>query len=79
MSEDAAIRKQAFLAAAKRGSVPDLEAYIQDSNVNDHDELGNTALHYASSADHIDAVKYLVEVGKADINATNHQGETRML
>lgn len=77
MSEDSIIERQAFFAAAKRGSVPDLETFKKSFSANEHDELGNTALHYSASANHVDAVKYLVKVGKADVNATNHQGETR--
>jgi len=42
MSDELAIKKQAFFAAAKRGSVPDIHTYSADIKVNEHDELGNT-------------------------------------
>jgi ankyrin repeat protein len=47
-------------------------------DVNVQDELGNTALHWSASADHLDAVQYLVETLKLDVNAVNKVGDTAL-
>ncbi|KAG2180895.1 hypothetical protein INT43_008475 [Umbelopsis isabellina] len=44
-------------------------------SINDRDDQGLTALHYASDGGHLDVIKLLVEKG-ADVNALTNDHET---
>jgi ankyrin repeat protein len=46
------------------------------ADVNITDSKGNTPLHEMMCFLDVDAVKYMVEVGKADMNIKNHAGRT---
>jgi hypothetical protein len=61
-----------LMEAAKRGDVAEVKAIAQSHAelVNQKDETGATALHYAAFDGHCDVVRVLVEHG-ADINATD--------
>lgn len=63
-----------FIAAAKQGNVADVRAILQRRAelINERDQLGATALHYAAFSGHRDVVQALVEQG-AEINATDSQ------
>eukprot|EP01080_Neovahlkampfia_damariscottae_P000975 gene975-9882_t len=65
---------QYFMACSKKGDVDGLATTKLNANVTD--ELGNTGVHWASSAGYLDAVKYLVEKRKAKINTVNNNGDT---
>src|SRR5690242_13451228 len=59
------------------GIVDDLEALLKlgvDVNVQDH--LGNSALHYASAAGHVQAVSRLLANNKIQVNVANNMGDT---
>jgi ankyrin repeat protein len=43
------------------------------------DKEGNTELHFACKNENLDLVKYLFEVGRADVNAKNSRGQTPLL
>ncbi len=79
MSEptEAQILLQRFFASAKRGDLDDFKEEMKSQkNINVTDELGNTAVHWAASAGHLDLVRYLVEQCKANVNPKNKIGES---
>ena len=49
------------------------------ADVNFKDIYGRTSLHMASFSGHLNVVKLLVEEGKADVCATNRNGESSLL
>jgi|SRR5947209_1154140 len=65
---------QSLIDAARLGMVGELRAIARSHPdlVNQRDETGATALHYAAFGGHRDAVRVLVEAG-ADINAVDEQ------
>jgi ankyrin repeat protein len=60
---------------AQLGNMQQLRAILTAGNVNDVDDKGWTALHYASHCETVDCVKYCIEVG-ANVNARNNLGYT---
>ena len=47
-----------FIEAAKRGNEDQLEELLAaGENINQVDSLGNTALHWAASGGHVEAIK----------------------
>lgn len=40
---------------------------------------GDGVLHVAAVGDHLDAIQYLIDTGKADVNAANAQGQTPLM
>lgn len=83
------VEKDIYFAAAKTGNVDTLEeSKVSVTTVDefgkylilwifDQQFVGNTGLHWAAGAGHIDAVQFLVEKRKADVNAQNKNGDTR--
>jgi ankyrin repeat protein len=68
--------KDSWFLSAKQGRDDDLKELVgKIGDVNVKDQLGNTALHYASSGNHAACVKVLLGA-KANINAQNNLGET---
>ena len=68
--------EDAWFISAKQGRDDDLgELVSKVKDVNAEDNLGNTALHYSSYANHLACVKILINA-KANVNAKNHLGET---
>eukprot|EP00033_Pygsuia_biforma_P001817 GCRY01002031.1.p1 GENE.GCRY01002031.1~~GCRY01002031.1.p1 ORF type:complete len:141 (-),score=23.82 GCRY01002031.1:125-547(-) len=66
-----------FLEAAKRGDAESLQDYLTSSvNITFTDTLGNSALHWASSAGHLDCVMVLLKSKAFDVNSTNNLKET---
>lgn len=63
-----------LIDAAKRGATEELEAIVcaHPELINQRDETGATALHYAAFGGHRDAVRALVQHG-AEINAADAQ------
>ncbi|KAL0481263.1 hypothetical protein AKO1_012808 [Acrasis kona] len=79
-SDDSVDQRVVFFASAKQGSVGGMKQLVDEgfTNYNGKDELGNTALHWSASADHLDAVEYLVDVLKLDVDAVNNVGDTAL-
>lgn len=67
--------KEAWFISAKQGRADDVKELIGKIDINLGDSLGNTALHYAAHAGHLQVVTLLVS-SKANVNAKNKQGET---
>lgn len=65
---------QSLIEAARLGMVEEVRAiaHRHPELLNQRDETGATALHYAAFGGHRDAVRVLVEAG-ADINAVDEQ------
>jgi hypothetical protein len=63
-----------LIEAAEKGAIEDVKAIAQSHPelVNQHDETGATALHYAAFGGHREVVRFLVQQG-ADINARDGQ------
>lgn len=62
---------------ASLGWIEKVKESLKNSNVNDRDIWGRTALINASSKGHLEVVKYLIEKG-ADIHAKNNYGKTAL-
>jgi ankyrin repeat protein len=77
---DVVDKKKIFFAAAKQGSVANMQGVITEGfkETTSVDELGNTALHWSASADHLEAVQFEVEKLKININAQNKVGDTAL-
>ncbi|KAG2385993.1 hypothetical protein C9374_003142 [Naegleria lovaniensis] len=68
-----------YFSASKRGQVLEIQELLNEDskfNVLQLDEFGNTALHWAAGAGHLDCVKYLVETLKLPLDSTNKFGDT---
>jgi ankyrin repeat protein len=63
-----------LIEAAEKGAMEDVKAIAQSypALINEYDETGATALHYAAIGGHRDVVRFLVQHG-ADINARDGQ------
>jgi hypothetical protein len=59
--------------AARVGDLQQLRVALSVDNLNDGDEYGCTALHYAAEYGHDECVKYCIEMG-ADVNARCNDG-----
>lgn len=68
---------QLLFMGAKRGCVEDITTAVTKHgvDVNEHDELGNTPLHYAAGSGHTEAVEELLRLG-GNVTATNGVGDT---
>eukprot|EP00005_Dracoamoeba_jomungandri_P005949 CAMPEP_0174260660 /NCGR_PEP_ID=MMETSP0439-20130205/10193_1 /TAXON_ID=0 /ORGANISM="Stereomyxa ramosa, Strain Chinc5" /LENGTH=155 /DNA_ID=CAMNT_0015344951 /DNA_START=49 /DNA_END=516 /DNA_ORIENTATION=+ len=66
-----------FIEFAKRGQWDQMEQLENDVDINGTDSLGNTALHWAASGGHVDAIDWLLEKG-ANIHATSKDGDTAL-
>lgn len=75
MSETVDNTLELYFSYAKVGNSDGLEE-LSKIDVNKQDDLGNTALHWAASGNHLDCVKYLVEKRKAKVNSANLNGDT---
>eukprot|EP00127_Corallochytrium_limacisporum_P003077 Clim_evm6s146 gene=Clim_evmTU6s146 len=66
-----------LLDAAKEGECEELREFIEiyPDHINEANDEGLTALHYAVTSGEIEAVEDLIKVG-ADVNATDHDGWT---
>ncbi|CAM0136699.1 unnamed protein product [Umbelopsis sp. WA50703] len=62
---------------AREGDISKLSACFNEAydSINDRDDQGLTALHYACDRGHLDIIKLLVEKG-ADVNALTKENET---
>eukprot|EP01120_Amphizonella_sp_Union-15-10_P012171 TRINITY_DN536_c0_g1_i1.p1 TRINITY_DN536_c0_g1~~TRINITY_DN536_c0_g1_i1.p1 ORF type:complete len:149 (-),score=28.37 TRINITY_DN536_c0_g1_i1:59-505(-) len=69
--------QNALFLSAKAGRSDDVQELLKTNiNFNAKDELGNTALHYASSAGHTQCVQLLLNSGKSNPDAQNNVGDT---
>jgi len=69
--------KSALFSAAKQGRVEDIpEILATKIDVNTIDQLGNTPLHYAASANHAHVVEILLSNPKININVQNSYKDT---
>jgi len=69
--------KSALFSASKQGRAEDLpEILATNVDVNLTDQLGNTPLHYATSANHVHVVEILLSNPKININAQNNYKDT---
>lgn len=64
-----------YFSYSKVGNVDGLEEFSK-MDINKTDDLGNTALHWACSGNHLDCVKYIVEKRKGKVNLKNKNGDT---
>ena len=70
-------QRNAFIWAASSGSVDALiELYKAGSDPNKHEKDGLTALHCASSRNHIECIKILLDVCKADVDIMDNNNCT---
>lgn len=70
-----AARNEALREAAKTGDVATLSSLIaQGVNINQRDASGATALHYATSCGHDEAVAVLLACVNVNVNAANEEG-----
>lgn len=69
--------KEEFMKAAQEGSLSTLTLSVikKSVNVNEKDEQGFTALHYASMQEQLPAVIHLI-TNEAEINVTDNEGKT---
>lgn len=68
-----------LLAATRYGQLEAIQYLIEHgAHVNDKEDLGNTALHFAASSGNIQTVAYLLKHG-ADVKAANNHGDTPLL
>ena len=66
-----------LFAASKRGDVETLRAAVAaGARADQADALGNTPLHYAANAGHLDVVDELTQRLGAAVNAENTAGDT---
>jgi len=66
-----------IFSASKVGDIDALKKSVAGgANVGKADDLGNTPLHYAANAGHVDAVQALVNTYGAPVNAVNSAGDT---
>ena len=64
-------------SASKIGDVESIrKAVAAGARVDQPDDLGNTPLHYAANAGHVDAVQELLTAFGAPVNAVNSAGDT---
>ncbi|KAL6061525.1 Osteoclast-stimulating factor 1 [Balamuthia mandrillaris] len=77
MADERAENQRLFIEFSKRGQIDNMEMMLGEDgvSVNGKDSLGCTALHWAASAGHVEAIKWLL-ANKANPNAQNNQGET---
>jgi len=69
--------KSALFSASKQGRAEDIpEILATNVDVNLTDQLGNTPLHYAASANHANVVEILISNPKININAQNSYKDT---
>ena len=64
--------------AAQKNDLEKLVKVLRYGGQEFRDEKGDTPLHYAAAAGHLNAVRYLVESG-SDVNAFNMKGETPLM
>eukprot|EP00193_Tetraselmis_chui_P016948 CAMPEP_0177792382 /NCGR_PEP_ID=MMETSP0491_2-20121128/24495_1 /TAXON_ID=63592 /ORGANISM="Tetraselmis chuii, Strain PLY429" /LENGTH=233 /DNA_ID=CAMNT_0019314793 /DNA_START=195 /DNA_END=896 /DNA_ORIENTATION=+ len=63
--------------AAHQGNIRQVESLVfEGASTNQPDEYGETPLHMAAAAGHMEMVRFLVEECRAEINATNWEGWT---
>ena len=75
--EDHSVQIVKLLQAACVGDVETLErAYAEGMDMNLKDYDNRTALHLASCEGHVGCVKFLIDVGKVDINVKDRWGRT---
>ncbi len=68
-----------LIVATPHGQLETIQYLIEHgANVNDKEDLGNTALHYAASNGNLATAEYLIKHG-ADVNASNTHGDTPLL
>jgi len=61
--------------AAQQGNIRQVESHVFDgASTNEPDQYGETPLHLAAAAGHMEMVKFLVEECRAEINCTNWEG-----
>jgi ankyrin repeat protein len=67
-----------FIEFAKRGQIPQMEEFLEMKvPVNGTDHLGQTALHWAASGGHDEAIEWLISQG-ATIDAQAKDGDTAL-
>ncbi|KAL9655960.1 hypothetical protein ABK040_007581 [Willaertia magna] len=69
-----------YFSAARQGNTADIEDIVNEGfkDILAVDEWGNTTLHAAAGAGHLDCCKYLVETLKIPLDQTNKQGDTAL-
>jgi ankyrin repeat protein len=68
-----------FLLAAANGDLNSIQRLVQQHGstiveVKNDDYDGINALHFASTAGHLEIVQYLIQHGRANVNATTNNG-----
>jgi len=77
MDGDDPFNRRNLLEFAKRGDTYGMEEMLSVGVPIEHtDHLGLTALHWAASSGHADAIKWLVAEKKANVNAKGKDGDT---
>ena len=71
-------RKAIIIAIKQRNYTIAKNLLTAGANINDRDGMGNTALIFGTMAQ-IDIVKFCVEIGKVDVDASNNWGMTPLM
>lgn len=76
MGDEAAENLRLMIEFAKRGQIPQIEGFLDEQvPINGVDHLGCTALHWAASGGHAEAIEFLASRG-ANVNAVAKDGDT---